>query len=204
MFERFTDKARVAVFAARTQAAERGDQLRPVYLLYALTTGDGVAARALADLGVDAARIERALDGAAPPAGPPAGPLEARGGEPDSSDAEALAAIGIDLGEIKRRIEESFGPDALERVPPGPRSGNGRPSVTRESKQTLGRALVEAKALHHNYIGTEHLLLGLLSAADRNPRGDFTPATLRDLGIDPVQARQRVLDELRQSLLLFR
>jgi hypothetical protein len=200
MFERFTDKARVAVFAARTQAAERGDQLRPVYLLYALTTGDGVAARALADLGVDAARIERELDHAAPLAGP----LEARGGEPDSGDAEALAAIGIDLGEIKRRIEESFGPDALERVPPGPRSGNGRPSVTRESKQTLGRALVEAKALHHNYIGTEHLLLGLLSAADRNPRGDFTPATLRDLGIDPVQARQRVLDELRQSLLLFR
>ena len=36
-------------------------------------------------------------------------------------DAEALAAIGIDLDEIKRRIEESFGPGALERVPLTPR-----------------------------------------------------------------------------------
>jgi ATP-dependent Clp protease ATP-binding subunit ClpA len=198
MFERFTDKARTVVISARAEAAERGDQLRPVYLLYALTTGEGVAARALAGLGVDAARVQRELDR------PTAlgRPLEGLGDEPDSGDAEALAAIGIDLGEIKRRIEESFGPDALERVPPapqGPLSWTGRPTVTRESKQSLGLALREARALHHTYIGTEHLLLGLLGTAERNPRGDFTPATLRELGIDPVQARQRVLEELRHA-----
>ena len=72
-------------------------------------------------------------------------------------------------------------------------------TLTRESKQSLAFALKEARALHHNYIGTEHLLLGLLSVAERNPRGDFTPDTLRDLGIDPAQARQRVLDELRHA-----
>jgi ATP-dependent Clp protease ATP-binding subunit ClpA len=198
MFERFTDKARTVVISARAEAAERGDQLGPVYMLYALTTGEGVAARALAGLGVDAARVQRELDR------PTAlgRPLEGLGDEPDSGDAEALAAIGIDLGEIKRRIEDSFGPDALERVPPapqGPLSWTGRPTVTRESKQSLGLALKEARALHHTYIGTEHLLLGLLGAAERNPRGDFTPATLRELGIDPVQARQRVLEELRHA-----
>src|SRR4029077_16326317 len=53
MFERFTDKARTAVIAARAEAAERGDQIRPVYLLHALASGDGVAARALAGLGGD-------------------------------------------------------------------------------------------------------------------------------------------------------
>ena len=40
------------------------------------------------------------------------------------------------------------------------------------------------------------------NAAERNPRGGFTPETaeaLRDLGIDPAQARQRVLDELRHT-----
>ena len=37
MFERFTDKARTAVIAARAEAAERGDQIRPVYLLHAAT-----------------------------------------------------------------------------------------------------------------------------------------------------------------------
>src|ERR1039457_4805034 len=129
MFERFTDKARTVVISARAEAAERGDQLRPVYMLYALTTGEGVAARALAGLGVDAARVQRELDR------PTAlgRPLEGLGDEPDSGDAEALAAIGIDLGEIKRRIEDSFGPDALERVPPapqGPLSWTGRPDRT--------------------------------------------------------------------------
>ena len=48
-------------------------------------------------------------------------------------------------------------------------------TLTRESKQSLAFALREARALRHNYIGTEHLLLGLLSAAGRNPRGEFAP-----------------------------
>jgi hypothetical protein len=195
MFERVTDKARTVVILAKARATERGDQIRPVYLLHALTSADGVAARVLAGLGVDAAAVERQLD-----RGAPLGyPLEAG---TTSGDAEALAAIGIDLDEIKRRVEESFGPGALERVPPtpqGPLNWTGRMTLTREAKQSLGLALQEARALDHSYIGTEHLLLGLLGAAARNPRGDFTPDTLRDLGIDPVQVRQRVLDELRHA-----
>jgi hypothetical protein len=39
MFERFTDKARTVVILARAKAAERGDQIRPVYLLYATRAG---------------------------------------------------------------------------------------------------------------------------------------------------------------------
>ena len=194
MFERFTDQARSAVSLARAKAAERGDQIRPVYMLYALTCGDGVAARALAGLGVDADAVGHYLDRTAPLGRP----LD---GEAGGDDAEALVAIGIDLDEIKRKIEESFGPGALGRVPPpqGPLSWTGRMTLTRESKQSLGLALKEARALHHNYIGTEHLLLGLLRTAERNHRGDFTPDTLRDLGIDSTQARQRVLDELRHA-----
>ncbi len=195
MFERFTDKARTVVILARAKATERGDQIRPVYMLHALASGEGVAARALVSLGIDAAAVERQLDRAAPLGNP----LE---GETTSGDAEALAAIGIDLDEIKRKVEESFGPGALERVPlapQGPLNWTGRMTMTREAKQSLALALQEARALHHSYIGTEHLLLGLLSVAERNPRGDFTPDTLRDLGIDPVQARQRVLDELRHA-----
>ena len=198
MFERFTDQARTTVILAKAKATERGDQIRPVYMLYALTSGDGVAARALAGLGVDAAAVERQLDRAAPLGNP----LE---GQATSGDAEALATIGIDLDEIKRKVEESFGPGALERVPlapQGPLNWTGRMTMTREAKQSLALALQEARAMHHTYIGTEHLLLGLLSVAERSPRGDFssqTPDTLRDLGIDPVQARQRVLDELRHA-----
>jgi len=193
MFERFTDKARAVVILAKAKATERGDQIRPVYMLHALTSAEGVAARALAGLGVDAEAVERQLDRTAPRGNP----LEAQA---TSGDAEALATIGIDLEEIKRRVEESFGPGALgQPTQQGPLNWTGRMTLTRESKQTLGLALKEARALHHNYIGTEHLLLGLLRTAERNHRGDFTPDTLRELGIDPAQARQRVLAELRHA-----
>ena len=184
MFERFTDKARTAVIVAKADASERGDQIRPVYLLHALAAGEGVAARALAGLGVDTGVIERRLDCAAPLRRP-------AGGE----DAEALASIGIDLDEIRRRVEESFGPGALDQAP-GPVQATGRITMTREAKQSIELAVQEARTLHHAYIGTEHLLLGLIGAAQRNPRGDFSPQTLSDLGIDPAEARQRVLDEL--------
>jgi hypothetical protein len=187
MFERFTDKARTAVIAARAEAAERGDQIRPVYLLHALASGDGVAARALAGLGVDAVAIERRLGRAAPLRRPPG-----------SDDAEALASIGIDLDEIARRVEESFGPGALDRSP-APAQGTGRIAMTREARQSVELAAREARGLHHGYVGTEHLLLGLIGAAQSNPRGDFGPQTLKELGIDPAQARQRVLDELRRA-----
>lgn len=187
MFERFTDKARTAVIAARAEAAERGDQIRPVYLLHALASGDGVAARALAGLGVDAVAIERRLGRAAPLRRSPGG-----------DDAEALASIGIDLDEIARRVEESFGRGALDRSPGRPQ-GTGRIAMTREAKQSVELAAREARALRHGYVGTEHLLLGLIGAAQRNPRGDFGPQTLKELGIDPAQARQRVLDELRRA-----
>ena len=44
MFERFTDKARKVVVAARGQAIEQGDdQIRPVHMLYGLAVTDGVA-----------------------------------------------------------------------------------------------------------------------------------------------------------------
>jgi Clp amino terminal domain, pathogenicity island component len=191
MFERFTDKARTAVILARTEASERGDQIRPVYMLHALASGEGIAARALADLGVDQGDIERRLDRIAPLRKPP-------GGEPPGGDADALASIGIDLDEIRRKVEESFGPGALERAPASAQ-GTGRITMTREAKLSIELAAKEARALRHSYIGTEHLLLGLLSAAERNPRGDFSPATLSDLGIDPARARQCVLDELRRT-----
>jgi ATP-dependent Clp protease ATP-binding subunit ClpA len=118
-----------------------------------------------------------------------------------SGDAEALAAIGIDLDEIKRRIEDSFGPGALQRVPltpRGPLNWTGRLSLAESSKLTLALALKEARALHHTYIGTEHVLLGLLRVAERQPHADFAAVTLRDLDLDPARVRVLVLDELRQ------
>jgi len=47
----------------------------------------------------------------------------ARDGGPERVlDAEALASIGIDLDEVRRRVEEAFGPGALERTRAGGRA----------------------------------------------------------------------------------
>jgi ATP-dependent Clp protease ATP-binding subunit ClpA len=196
MFERFTDKARSVVILAKTKATERGDdEIRPIHMLYGLVSTDGVAARALTGLGVDAAGVERELAKTAPAGHAPLG-------DAASGDAEALAAIGIDLEEIKRKIEENFGPGALERVPltrKGPLNWTGgRLPLNDQAKLSLALALKEARALHHDYLGTEHLLLGLLRVAERNPRGEFAAATLPSLGLDPATARDRVLADLSE------
>jgi len=201
MFERFTDKARKVVILAKTKATERGDdQIRPVHMLYGLVSTDGMAASALTALGVDPAAVERELGRTAPGSGPASG-------EADGGDAEALAAIGIDLDEIKRRIEESFGSGALERVPLTPRGplnwtgGLGsRLPLNDQAKLSLALSLKEARALHHNYIGTEHVLLGLLRVAERNPHGEFAATTLPGLGLDPATAHDRVLAEVNLIL----
>ena len=196
MFERFTDKARKVVILAKHKATEQGDaEIRPVHMLYGLAATDGVAARALTGLGVDAAAVERELGNGSP--GDAAGP----GAQPAGDDAAALAAIGIDLDEIKRKIEESFGPGALERVPltrQGPLNWTGRLPLNDQAKLSLALSVKEARALHHNYLGTEHLLLGLLRAAERQPHGEFAAATLPGLGLDPATARDRVLAEVTE------
>ena len=197
MFERFTDRARKVVILAKTKATERGDdQIRPVHMLYGLVGTDGVAARALTALGVDRAAVDRELARSAPEGRAPLG-------EAASGDAEALAAIGIDLDEIKRKIEDSFGPGALERVPlapKGPLNRTGHLPLNDQAKLSLALSLKEARALHHNYLGTEHMLLGLLRVAERYPRGEFAAVTLPDLGLDPATAHERVLAEVRQIL----
>jgi len=200
MFERFTDKARKIVSLALAKAKEQGDdQIRPVHMLYGVSATDGVGARALTALGVDTAAVERELgrgSGASP------GPLGARD-EAADGDAEALAAIGIDLDEIKRRVEESFGPGALDRVPltsKDPPNWTGRLPLSEAAKLSLALSLREARTLHHNYVGTEHVLLGLMRVAERYPRGEFAAATLPDLGLDPTSTRDRVLAEVTQIL----
>ena len=198
MFERFTDKARKVVSLALAKAKEHGDdQIRLVHMLYGLAAADGVAASALTALGVDAAAVEREIGrtSSAPP------DLMGSRDEAADGDADALAAIGIDLDEIRRKIEESFGPGALERVPPTPRSPltwSGRLPLNEQAKLALALSLKEARSLHHNYIGTEHVLLGVLRVAEGHPHGDFASVTLPGLRLDPDGLRARVLDELRQ------
>jgi ATP-dependent Clp protease ATP-binding subunit ClpA len=154
-FERFTEKARTVVVLAQQQARERGDgAIDTGHVLRALfAVPDNLALVVLEGFSVRRSDVEADLDRLRPAS------------EGGTSDAAALAALGIDLDEVRRRVEEAFGPGALDRVrrPRGRRWGGHIP-FAKGSKKALELALREAIALGHNYIGTEHLLLGMLRA----------------------------------------
>lgn len=179
MLERFTADARKVVVDARTKAAERGDaSVGALHLLSALTTGDSVATRVLADLGVDTDAVDRELD--------------------RTPDAELLRSLGIDLDEIRRRAEDSFGEGALQRVPATSRSRLFRSPFTDEAKRSLVESLNEAREFHVSQLGAEHLLLGILRVADSKPR-DPLHKTLGALGLDYATTRQHIQSRQRRA-----
>jgi ATP-dependent Clp protease ATP-binding subunit ClpA len=182
MFERFTKQARQVVVGAQAAARRLGDDhIGTEHLLLGLLTEDtGLAAAVLAGLGVTTAAAERELAG-----------RRTRPGRLGPVDAEALQAIGIDLEAIRRRAEETFGAGALERVT---RQRRGRLPFTTPAKRALEASLREARALGHNYLGSEHLLLGLLRQPD-----ELAVAVLGALGVPPELVGARVMEELRRA-----
>ena len=108
-------------------------------------------------------------------------------------DADALRSVGIDLDAVRRSVEEAFGPGALDRGTSGGRK-RGHIPFTRGAKKALELALREALQLGHNYIGTEHLLLGLVRD-ERCSAARLLAA--RDLSRERV--RTEVLSELESG-----
>lgn len=87
---------------------------------------------------------------------------------------------------------EGYGPDSREESSPGgptiPVGDRDRwEKFTDQAKRVLHRAQAQAQRFHHNYIGTEHVLLGLLEGGE-----DVAVGVLRSLEIDPDQVRHQV------------
>jgi ATP-dependent Clp protease ATP-binding subunit ClpA len=95
----------------------------------------------------------------------------------------ALESLGLDLG------QERVGIGALLAERPCGEPGN-RPRLAPEVERVLDEAVAQARSLGHNYVGTEHLTLALVSGAGR--AAEF----LRGRGISPETLRQAVLDVL--------
>jgi ATP-dependent Clp protease ATP-binding subunit ClpC len=102
----------------------------------------------------------------------------------DEATAPALAEAGLTAGAIRERVQ------ALEAAGP-PRRRHG---FTRAAKRVLERSAVEAKTLGDNYIGAEHLLLGLL-ADERAGAVEI----VRELGADPETLRADVRERRKPS-----
>jgi ATP-dependent Clp protease ATP-binding subunit ClpA len=189
MFERFTEPARTVVRAAFVLAGERGGHgIGTEHLLLALADDrpGGVARDTLVAAGLDRAAVLAGMR-----RHPRAGSLNL-----SEADAEALRTVGIDLDAVLARVTESFGPDALHAADrPARRSRwHGAGGFTPEARKAIELSLREALRLKHRYIGTEHLLLGLV-------RGNEGPAALilADAGLDPATVRAAVETRLREA-----
>jgi len=97
--------------------------------------------------------------------------------------AEVLASLGVSLEDVRQRVSAIVGEG--EDVP------SGQIPFTPRAKKVLELALREALSLGHNYIGTEHILLGLV----RENEG-VAVRILLDLGVDADQAREEVVKAL--------
>ena len=94
--------------------------------------------------------------------------------------ARTLESLDIRLSAVRRAVEREVTRGASPRV--------GVPQFTPRAKQALEDALRESLQLGHNYIGTEHLLLGLL----RNDESVAATA-LHELGATYDRAREQVV-----------
>jgi ATP-dependent Clp protease ATP-binding subunit ClpA len=188
VFERFTERARGAVVFAQEEARDlHHHHIDTEHLLLGLLRDrTSVGYEALDRLGIrlDDVRSEVVRVGGQ--------------GSPvtlGEEDAEALRVIGIDLDEVRRRVEDVFGQGALERFASARRRRGRRracgPSVgyirfTPRAKKVLELALREAKALRHDYIGTEHILLGLVREREGLAAGMLAERDVSDTRVRTV------------------
>ena len=102
--------------------------------------------------------------------------------------ASVLEKLGISLESIRLEIEKL--------VQPGPATQIiGDIPFTPRAKKVLELAAEEARSLNHNYIGTEHLLLGLIREGE-----GIASQVLLNLGLDLNRVRNEVLELLGSAL----
>jgi ATP-dependent Clp protease ATP-binding subunit ClpA len=97
--------------------------------------------------------------------------------------AKALESLGISLDAVRRQVEEIIGQ--------GQQAPSGHIPFTPRAKKVLELADREARALGHNYIDTEHILLGLIREGD-----GVAAQVLVKLGADLNRVRQQVIQLL--------
>src|SRR4030095_14002065 len=95
-----------------------------------------------------------------------------------------LQKMGLDLETVRLEVEKQVGTGPDQKVV-------GNIPYTPRVKKVLSLAAKEAKALNHTYVGTEHILLGLLREGD-----GVAARVLKSLDVDIEQTRQEILKEL--------
>jgi ATP-dependent Clp protease ATP-binding subunit ClpC len=100
--------------------------------------------------------------------------------EDEGVAARALGSLNVTLDEVREQVESIVGY--------GEEGTGGQAPFTPRSKKVLELALREALQLGHNYIGTEHILLGLVRESE-----GVAARVLGNLDVDPDKVRREVV-----------
>ncbi len=100
--------------------------------------------------------------------------------------AQVLANMGVELSKVRNAVEFIIGR--------GDRIVLGEIGLTPRAKKVIEFAVDEARRLNHHYIGTEHLLLGLVREGEGIAAG-----VLESLGVNLEKVRASTIQVLRQS-----
>src|SRR3989454_5446065 len=95
-----------------------------------------------------------------------------------------LGKMGLDLENVRLEVEKQVGTGPDQKM-------IGNIPYTPRVKRVLSLAAKECRALNHSYVGTEHILLGLLREGD-----GVAARVLKNLDVDIEQTRQEILKEL--------
>jgi ATP-dependent Clp protease ATP-binding subunit ClpC len=96
--------------------------------------------------------------------------------EGESLAAKVLESLGVNLAKVRQEVEAIVGR--------GGQTVQQEMVFTPRAKRVIELAFEEARQLNHNYIGTEHLLLGLIREGE-----GVAARVLTNLGIDPAKVR---------------
>src|SRR5213076_81552 len=100
--------------------------------------------------------------------------------------AKVLSNLGVELNKVRSAVEFIIGR--------GDRIVLGEIGLTPRAKKVIELAVDEARRLNHHYIGTEHLLLGLVREGEGIAAG-----VLESLGVNLEKVRAQVIEVLSQS-----
>ena len=107
--------------------------------------------------------------------------------EGDGVAAKVLSNLGVELDKVRSAVEFIIGR--------GERTVSGEIGLTPRAKRVIELAVDEARRLNHNYIGTEHILLGLLREGEGVAAG-----VLESLGVNLEKVRTETVHLLSQSM----
>src|SRR5579871_3428918 len=106
--------------------------------------------------------------------------------EGDGVAAKVLSNLGVELQKVRSAVEFIIGR--------GERQVSGEIGLTPRAKKVIELAVDEARRLGHHYIGTEHLLLGLVREGEGIAAG-----VLESLGVNLEKVRTQTIQVLSQS-----